>query len=311
MHVTGCHHLLSSHFLVSNTVARATVAHLPVDHVLRRLLSPFLFRTTYVNNRALGALIPENSLFHHATALEYEGVNQLFAICASESHIWQPFPQFSRGFGLRLNLLARNGSFPLISDGLLLHQDIDELVSSWLSNAFLDDRRIEDAVTVAFYEELVNQTAHLAYKLPPLINGRLTPGMLRDAITQFIWVVTGFHELVGSLSEYLVPTGSRLDGTHFRAPVHVPPGAAPADLEAMLVALSILSTTSLRMPKLRSELPNYFLAKDWQHKRWGEFQARLGVLQERLSRANHVRTGGGLPPFVAFQPDLLDISISL
>ena len=49
------------------------------DHVLRRLLHPFTFRSVYVNNRALESLVPENSLIHHASGfeLDFPGLDKL------------------------------------------------------------------------------------------------------------------------------------------------------------------------------------------------------------------------------------------
>ena len=72
--VTVADHLGTTHFLVSNLVATAYNVQLPADHMLRRLLKPFCYRTAAVNSDAALALAPDGGLDIGAFAFTYDGL---------------------------------------------------------------------------------------------------------------------------------------------------------------------------------------------------------------------------------------------
>ena len=87
-------------------MVNAMTEYLPVKHRVRRMLQPFTFRTIYINNGAKDSLLPEYSMFHHATGMTYKSLIDLMEQSAKRCNFWQPFPDTAAALGEELNQLA-------------------------------------------------------------------------------------------------------------------------------------------------------------------------------------------------------------
>ena len=295
MMVTGVHHLLWSHFGVANSMVNAAVTRLPLDHPVRRLLGPFMFRTVLVNNRAKDSLLPEHSMFHHATALTYPSVVKLLERGFARCDFWKPFPRIAEEMGPGLNDLSADGRLPYIEDGVAYFGAVRRFVAGWVGAAYVDDQVVaSDADLQRFWLALAESTVGMRYTLPPLT----TRDQLIDTISQFIFVATGLHEVVGAVVEY-----TDLEYCGFRAR----PGATQNDLQSWLIVACLMSTTSIRTPSLLgSSFPNYF-RQGLESDAWSAFQADLRTVADANDRRNESR----LYPFLGFNPRILESSISV
>ena len=296
MTATGVEHLslLQVHFLVANTILNAAVPHLPLAHSLRRLLTPFFFRTVYVNNRAAESLLPKNSMFHHSSALTYPAVKKLIVDGVARCTMWRPFPEHVKSLcGPKLQKLVDNDKFPFFTDGQDYYGVVHAFVAAWLDQFPVSVETDESAK--GFWSALVAATAGQGCPLP----AELAKEVLIATLAQFIFVVTGMHELVGSVTEYI----DLVDGVGFR----IRDGATRTDLQSWLITASILSTTGLRTPPLLSNFPQYFEEGGAEAAVWAGFQAQLQELVKSNNQKNEKRTH----PFKWFNPANLEVAVSV
>jgi hypothetical protein len=70
--VTIRDHLLTTHFIESNTLVNISRQFLPVAHPLRIFLKPFTYRTVTVNHSAATSLVNQGGLCHRIWGFEYD-----------------------------------------------------------------------------------------------------------------------------------------------------------------------------------------------------------------------------------------------
>ena len=107
---------------------------------------------------------------------------------------WQPFPEWASGahHGHALHTLVKEGKFPFINDGVNLYNVVHEFVQKWVHAFFSSEEVLRaDKRLSGFYAALAKQTSQFAYKLPEELNRK----NLVNAVSQFIFIVTGFHEV--------------------------------------------------------------------------------------------------------------------
>mmetsp|Transcript_39531 Transcript_39531/g.76835 ORF Transcript_39531/g.76835 Transcript_39531/m.76835 type:complete len:316 (-) Transcript_39531:492-1439(-) len=195
--ITFKHHLMWVHHMVSSVVVFNKVKFLPPDHPIRRLLTMFTLRASRVNILANFALIPDHSPIHRATAIPYEEYSSLLEVSARTNPLWQPFPDYVDKFeNTVLGKLAEEDKFPFFTLGVDYWHVVQKFVHHWVEETGMNP--MSDGPTKAFYRAVRKVTKQTAFKLPR----RPTYENLVTMLTQFIWVVTGFHELVGTVVEY-------------------------------------------------------------------------------------------------------------
>lgn len=223
-------HLVGVHWMIANYVTTAARLHLPPTHPLRLLLKPFTWRTVTINAGACETLCPERGFVHRASALTYDSLTQAFGDAVSVMQ-FHTVPE----------LVARKGAegmgdrFPWATDALKLYKVIRAFVVEYAHAYATDEELMDDVHIVGFWNHL--NTAPATMKFP----GR-SPEAIVDVIAQFIWSVTGLHEAVGTVHEYVLdPT---FMGTKIR------PGKEMADVQASMQYLLIMALTGLGMPRL-------------------------------------------------------------
>lgn len=289
MCITAVDHLLAVHLLAANEFVNAVRFNLPMDHVLHRLAIPFTFRTVYVNNRAADSLLPERSMLHRASALEYEGVVELLEDGAAKSHVWEPFPAMASA---KYGELCKTS--PFVVDGIGYYETVRAFVADWVAQAYKTDADVQaDKACVAFYKALVDSSRATAYVLPAMA----TLDAVIEACSTVIWTVTGLHENVGSVSEYL----DLSDGMGFRACS----GQTKTDLQSGVILGCLMSTTSLRTPALMSKFDQYFVGGEVEI--WAKFQDQLAKYSDTVQARNKTRKHA----YNNFDPKILEVAVSV
>lgn len=292
--VTAREHLFWSHILVSNIMTRTKTESLPPTHPIRRLLTVFSFRTNYINNSARESLIPELSLVHRATALTFESLLELFESSYKSCNIFEPF--VDQKIGTDLKKMSDAGNFPMHSDGVEYYTVVRDFVREWLEVA---GDSAKDSYADEFYKELAAATKGMAYELPPLD----TDDARIDALSQLIFVVTAYHELVGTVIDY-TELPSHMG---FRA---LNDGSVTTDLQSYLLTLALTASTGLRMPDLMATFPNFFGvdgAPKWEIDVWSNFQTSLQKQSQNVRDANKSRKYD----FQYFDPAKMECAVSL
>ncbi|GAB5368252.1 hypothetical protein AAMO2058_001303100 [Amorphochlora amoebiformis] len=297
MRMTFINHLIHTHLCCANTTVNAMINNLSPDNPIRRLLTVFTFRTSYINSAAAESLTPELSMSHRCSALTYASLVGAMQEGIQDCQIFRPFPQWVEG--KELIKMAKVGRFPFLEDGLNYYNTIRKFVQAWIQTSvdtnYLDDRNL--AQLRDFYYEIKTKCLDFSYQPP-----HFSLDAAQDLITQFIFNVTGYHELVGSLVDFACSL------RHCSARCR--PGATTNDLQSFLMCAAVAALTSIRTPPLMSDFPNFFAkdgAPEWEIKVWAAFQKDLGELVVLNKKKNASRPH----PFRYFQPDQLECSVSI
>lgn len=129
--VTLVDHLYALHLSVANAIVTANVQTLEPDHPIRRLLTPFSFRTAAINHRAAFALTNEFGLVHRGTPLTKQGIIDLFKFAKTSSAglTWSNIQARKAAKGITSSDVV----LPLDEDGKLYYAALVKYVDSYLS----------------------------------------------------------------------------------------------------------------------------------------------------------------------------------
>jgi len=189
-------------------------------------------------------------------------------------------------------------------DGLALWTVFKTYAVRYLLAAFsTEDAALADAEVRDFYAHFETQFDN-PWGLPPLTFASLT-----ELLADLMFWVTGGHESVGAIAEYLTPR----DGLAGK----LAPGQPFADVQTHAQALVIIAMTGARQPALMG---------DWTHLFTGVFEDKaqipimqavnglqrdLNSLAHEVEQRNEARAAAGVPPCRAFNPRILETSVSI
>lgn len=292
---TVADHLVGVHWLIANYVTTAARVSLSPTHYLRLLLKPFTWRTITINAGACETLCPERGFVHRASALTYESLTRAFGDSVGLMR-FHTVPE----------LVARKGAegmgnrFPWVTDALALYEVIRAFVVDYVDAYATDEQVMADVELIGFWDHL--NTAPATVMFP----GRSKAALI-DVLSQFIWSVTGMHEAVGTVHEYVLdPT---FMGTKIR------PGIEIADVQASMQYLLIMALTGLQMPKLMDirDAAGVFDADMRGRAAFARFHARLAALSGLIDAANVVRLADPERPWPCqtFNPKNLETGVSI
>lgn len=293
--VTAREHLVWTHLIVSNTATKESIIRLPPNHPLRRLLTIFTYRSTEINTSAFDALVPKYSLLHRSTALKYESMKMLFDSAYLSSNAFEPFPQ--RQVSPDLMELVDQGKFPFVSQGIEYYRIVEDFVRDWISRA--GESQIVDDLGRSFYEGMRRSSFGQKYVIP-VYNGIEDMVQL---VSQIIFMVTAYHELVGNVVDYtshVHRAGFRIANTD----------ETTLDIQSLLMTAIIAASTSVRMPQLMADFPNFFSAggaPSYEREVWNSFLDKLGQQSRKVQEADAKRA----VEFKYFDPARFECSVSV
>lgn len=299
--VTALEHLTYTHMLVAQVMLNNVIQWLPDGHKMRKLLGLFLYRTAKVNDAAARALLPKKGILHRASGFTYPSMEVVFALAKDCSICWQPFPEWASDghLGQALGELVEKGEFPFVNDGVEYYNVVHNFVEKWVDAFFSSEAALKaDTSLMDFYSGLAEQTSQLAYKLPTELNRK----NFVNAISQFVFIVTGFHEVVGSISEHL----NHWQGVSLR----ITPESDHTDIQGQMITSAIMASTSLRTPNLIGKYENYFV-HEGERAVWEEFQTELKVLSAKIKVKNEGRVKNGRFKYHNFDPEIIQVAVSV
>jgi hypothetical protein len=202
---------------------------------------------------------------------------------------------------------------PLYRDGMLLWATIQKYVETYLRIFYTEESILEDEDIQKFYEYFgPNKFLPKSLELEAFNFANLV-----DLVTESIWYVTGGHEFLGAVVEYLTPGG----GTAGK----VKRGKARADAMTYTLILAMMTATGTIEPPLMDDWSHIFEVKAWEEKEKGktttkkqevlnvirQFQIDLAAASDDIESENIRRTQRGEKSFVAFDPRILETSVSI
>ena len=307
-------HLVGVHWLIGNYVTTAARFALPPTHYLRLMLKPFTWRTITINAGAYESLCPERGFVHRASALTYESLSQAFgdAVGLLEFHTVPELVR--RKVGDAPGLLEDDGVtpaasgdwFPWLADALALYNVVRGFVIEYIDTYATEADILGDVYLRDFWRQLNKAPKEVGF-----------PGFSRasliDLLAQFVWSVTGLHEAVGTVNEYVIdPT---FMGTKIRPPRGDGAEREMADVQASMQYLLIMALTGLGMPRLMDvgDAAGVFDA-DYRGRRvFQRFHDALEKLSAAITAANVRRMAHPTRPWPCdtFNPKNLETGVSI
>jgi hypothetical protein len=238
--------------------------------------------------------IPKLGIVNRSTAFTFDSLLKVFESSYKACNIFQPFTE--QAIGPDLKKMSDEGKFPMYADGVAYFNVVREFVREWMETA---GDSVNDDHANNFFRQLKEASKTQAYEIPICE----TDEERINVLSQLIFVVTAYHELVGTVIDYAqLPSFMGLRALR--------DGSTTTDLQAYLNALGLAAFTALRMPDLMSSFPNFFGkdgAPEWEVTVWSNFQTKLKIRSEQVEEANKTRKY----PFKTFDPVQLECSISL
>lgn len=296
-------HLSYTHWVVANGLGIAARTELAPDHILRRLLKQFYFGTADINVASKQILLPVNGLAHRLFGFSEQAWPTYFGDVLAEWR-WRPFPETLNEKGLPEVFLRR---WPYAVDGMRLWTCFQSYVKSVLEQFYSDTKAVKaDPQVVRFWASFETQF-DTPWRLPPL-----SLEALISLVTDLMFQVTAVHELVGAIVEYLLMPDGLIP--------KLAPNATQADVQSTTQSLITIALTGLRQPPLLSDWTHIFrgLQDSWgaiRHQKVIDlvrrFQVDLIVCAEEIDGLNERRNLQHGRKFVAFNPRILETSVSI
>ncbi len=279
--ITLRQHLAYNHLVIANSMMIASRETLNKDHPIRRLLKPHYYRSANINWSAKSILIPTDQLAHRTWGFTHESWNELLTDVFS---MWkyQPFNEF---------LVNQNISeLPLKEDGQDLWNVIELYVKSYLNIHFTPESIIKDNDIIDFWNH--HNKSSFNYGLPDLTYNNIV-----NYLTNSIWWVTGGHELVGSIVEYLVYPNGYMP--------KICKGKITCDVQTFAQTLIIISLTGIKQVKLIDNWTHLF--EDNEKECVSQFNYNLKQLSNVIEERNKNRP----IKFNVCNPSVLESSVSI
>lgn len=299
---TALDHLYAVHLVVGNAIVTANVEEVEPDHMLRRLFTPFGYRTEAINFQASFALTNEMGLVHRGYPLSKAGLEALWEYAGSaDAHTWQSIPERHEATGLQQTGLL----IPLHQDGGEYYEIIHSYVAAYLSmnGAGPTDNCTADPQIVRWWNR-VNSIAP-AHDLPPL-----TCDNLAVVVSTSMYYVSAGHNHVGTTAEEIEDPcfmpWAWYDHTHEDFA-----GSEPATCglpRTNLVQQIAMCATGLEQPKI---LQDYTHMWDDQAEKdlWLHLIAELGSFGEVVKQRN---SDGSRPrPYRVFETEIIETSVGI
>jgi hypothetical protein len=256
------------------------------------------YRVPWTDNFCLVALcfkqLPKLGIINRSTAFTFDSLLKVFESSYKGCNIFQPFTEQS--IGPDLKKMSDDGKFPMYADGVAYFNVVREFVREWMETA---GDSVYDNHADNFFQQMKEATKGQAYEMPVCE----TDEERINVLSQLIFVVTGYHELVGTVIDYVqLPSFMGLRALR--------DGSTTTDLQAYLYGMGLAAFTNVRMPDLMHSFTNFFGkdgAPEWEVTVWSNFQKNLKIRSEQVKEANKTRKY----PFKTFDPVQLECAVSV
>jgi len=300
--VTVIDHLVWTHFIEANSFVIVTRETLSIDHPLRYFLKPFTFRIIAINYKASTNLVAERGPVHRAWGFPYDELTRVLQY----SQKAYKYDKISNKIDPKMKQLLNDNEYPFIYDVERYFNIINTLVNSYF-NIFYP---INEPDIFENDEEIRTFYQHICIRLG--INHIYTREKLIEIMVNLIIAVTGFHEHVGVVIDYLLQVDFM--GTKLYK------NATCANMQSYAQSLGVAILTGLRQPMLLEVDYSQFYS-DWKndtkHKYYNcykpvvqlfdSFKQSCYNLSDEINNNNKTR----IQAMNSFNPRNLETSVSI
>lgn len=292
--VTVKDHLVGIHFMASNFLSTSAVRNLDPDHNIRRLLKPHTFGAASINKAATLTLVSENSFVHRATALTTDAMKVALNFSVHSTS----YLTTNQHLAKTKMADASEDLYPWGHDLVKFTAVVKKFVKAYIYVYYPDDTTIAaDTELAEFWHDLwMDPTA-------PIAKSILTRDRVVNTLTCFIVYVTGIHNHVGNVADY-IKDPLLLSGK-------IRPDREEADVQSTFQVLNIGLTTAKKMPRLVSDF-THVLKRDSNLPKttaiFHEFQKDLEALSVEIEGKNKKKRKH---PCNSFNPKMMVSSVSI
>jgi len=292
--ITAIDHLYDAHLTSANALVTANVEELPPNHPLRRLMTPFGFRSEAINFNAAVVLVPEHGMLHRGTPFTTHGLTQLFnyANSTSKGIAWQTIPDKR----IARNIDPDDLELPYDIDGSDYYEILQNYTHSYLAHHF-DLSAMPDAC--AADPDVARWFARVDSLLPAVSDlPELNCKVLEDVLATFMYHVSAYHRHVGTIAAEAAdpcfgPTAWR-------------EGELCGPPRTSFMQGLIMATTGLEMPKIIEDYTHMFEGEK-PKQMWRDLTERLHALGVKVDQRNTKRRR----PFTVFDSKSIETAIGI
>lgn len=286
-----------THWIVSNAVASSVREALGPQHPIRRVLHVNIYNTASINYTSYWTLYPKNGFLHHMCPFTYEGLESVFK-SACDQYAFKTWPQVFAELDMPEDV---KGSLPIFEDGLPVWNALHEFYAGYVDLYYASDQAVQADEELQAYWRFQCVPPYAKHMLP------LSKAALAEQLTQAVFDVTAFHELVG----HVVGLVSDPRGCFMQ----MRPGANMADQQHLVQVLALAASTGSPMPRFLDDWSWLLdLGRNAPQNHFNEAKALWVKLRDRLlelSSEIQRRNAGRPQHFCQFDPQHFETSVSL
>eukprot|EP01084_Bolivina_argentea_P092105 165745_1 len=291
-HITLIDHMYNTHLVASNSLVINCTKYLPTTHPLRILLKPFVYGAVNVNQKAYRVLISNQGIVNRLWAFEYETLTKIFAF-AQKNYTFKLLTDFTDKSMENVD----DNVFGFKNDANEFFKIVKKYVQSYLYVYYNNDSEkslLNDIYINKFSEELSSSLY--------IDNGINNNNQFIDVITELICEVTGFHEHVGQVSDYLMSPD--WIGCRLRENKEI------CSIQEYTQVLSLAAFTGLKAPLLMDDW-SHLIQNDKYYTKikniYDEWHKDLINLSNKIDEKNKTR----IFPTQSMNPRVMECSVSV
>jgi len=307
-HLTAVHHLMWTHWIMSNSFSSSIRECLSPAHPIRRALQVHSYNTPKINHNSVLSLYPECGMLHRMSPFTYSALVDVFDQAAS-MYKFRSWGEFCKEMDLPNEVKEK---LPMFEDGLEYWDALFEFYSGYVGVYYESDADVQKDQELQHYWAFTCVPQY-AKSVPTLSKAALIKQM-----TQAVFDVTALHKFVGDVVVYTTdPAG---------AAMQVRAGLDMCDLQQFVQVNSLVAGTGTPMPMFVASgqegdeewLSNLNLTEEAGQepaayaevkKLHGSLMARLKQVSANVKKRN--KSGQRERQFCQMDPMLLERSVSL
>uniref|UniRef100_A0A7S2VN71 Lipoxygenase domain-containing protein n=1 Tax=Zooxanthella nutricula TaxID=1333877 RepID=A0A7S2VN71_9DINO len=290
-------HLYTAHFDVACKLADAARSTLLPDHPIRRLLTPFTFRSIYACQKIMHTMLGPDHMLHRASSLE--NLDNLADLARDSTASFNRFSDAS----LLDELPEQLRSAPYYTGGRRIYGALHKLVLQFFQ-LYSNDLcgRVSGTITD---EELIRFSQKFPVEVQPSEKAAVKCSKLADDLAHALFTVTAWHRHVSAIGDYYsdpdLASMSWNEATKDTFP-------QPQRHAILSMVVALMSEPQL---KLNGDFTHVFAGIHEAERAktiWQRFRVQLDKAEDAISRRNLGRRRRNQIESVRFLPSRIEIS---
>ena len=270
-HITAIDHFVWTHYMDSNALVKNSIKYLGYKHRLRSFIKPFTYNTAKINWKAEFGLINNKGMMQHIFGFNRE---QLKDALNYGKFKYKFVPIYDKVHPSMRD--EPENEYPFYQDSLEYFSIMRQYVKKFINNHYETDKDLfNDKQIERFYKGICND---LGLKFEE----EKTKDEFIDVLTNLFVIVTGFHEHVGTVSDFLL---NPLFGCS-----KIEPNYEQCSKQNFIQLAALTTMTGLIEPDIKDDWIHLFIDKhgfdEFDKDNYRKFKKRLKLFQNEIDKRN-------------------------